>query len=376
MATRTSALDGSDGALEAALADGWTLPAHWYSDRDVWALEKERIFRRTWQYAGHSGEVERPGDFFTCLAGHVPVVVTRDRTGQLRGFVNVCRHRAHLVAQGSGHRESLQCPYHAWTYGLDGTLRAAPRSDREPGFDPSAFSLLPVRVEEWGSFLFVNADVEAPPLADFLGALPDVVARSGLDLGSLSFHMRQESTVDANWKVVVENFLECYHCAVAHPSFSDLIDVDPDAYRLESQRWFSSQIGPVKARALERPDEAPYDPRGEVTESQFHYFWPTFTLNIGPGFPNASVFVIAPDGPDRTRLLADYFFPPDADEERVQEVIAFGSEVAEEDNALVESVQRGLDTGLVPQGRLLVSSEHLIQHFQGLVHSALADDRA
>ena len=367
---------GRDERLAAALAEGWTLPAAWYSDPAVWALERERIFRRTWQYAGHLGEIERPGDFFTCLAGHVPVVVTRDGRGELRGFVNVCRHRAHVVAEGAGNRATLQCPYHAWTYGLDGRLRAAPRSDREPGFDPSQFSLLPVQVDVWGPFVFVNADPEAPPLADFLGDLPALVEGSGLALESLAFRMRNEFEVAANWKVVVENFLECYHCPVAHPSFSELIDVDPDAYRLEARRWCSSQMGPVRARALERPEEVAYDPRGEVTESQFHYLWPTFTLNVVPGPPNATVFVMAPAGPDRTRTRSDYFFPPDVDEERVREIAAFGNAVGQEDNALVESVQRGLDSGLVPQGRLLVSSEHLIQHFQGLVHSALADGEA
>ena len=372
---RETARGETRGELGRTLAEGWTLPADWYSDPAIAALERERIFRRTWQYAGRSAEVERTGDFFTCLAGHVPVVVTRDRSGDLRGFVNVCRHRAHLVATGSGHRESLQCPYHAWTYGLDGALRAAPRSDREPGFDASALSLLPVQVDTWGPFVFVNPDLAASPLGDFLGDLPSLVERSGLHLDALSFRLRQESTVAANWKVVVENFLECYHCPVAHPSFSDLIDVDPDAYRLEAREWYSSQIGPVRTAALERPESAPYDPRGEVGASQFHYLWPTFTLNVEPGPPNATVFVIAPGAhPHETRLLSDHFFAPGVGDEQVREMIAFGNTVGAEDNALVESVQRGLDSGLVSQGRLLVSSEHLIQHFQALVHTALAAD--
>ena len=370
---RETPTGGSRDDLGRALAEGSTLPADWYSDPAIAALERERIFRRTWQYAGRLVEVERTGDFFTCLAGHVPVVVTRDRDGELRGFVNVCRHRGHLVARGSGHRETLQCPYHAWTYALDGSLRAAPRSDRESHFDASAFSLLSVQVDAWGPFVFVNPDVDARPLADFLGDLPSLVERSGLDLGSLEFRLRQESTVAANWKIVVENFLECYHCPVAHPSFSDLIDVDPDAYRLEANEWYSSQIGPVRAAALARPDEAPYDARGEVAESQFHYLWPTFTLNVEPGPPNAGVFVIAPGShPHETRLLSDRFFHPDVDDEQVRAMVAFGNTVGAEDNALVESVQQGLDSGLVPQGRLLVSSEHLIQHFQALVHTALA----
>ena len=119
-------------------------------------------------------------------AGHIPIVVTRDREGILRGFVNVCRHRASTIARGCGSRETLQCPYHAWTYGLDGSLRKAPRSEREAGFDRADFSLLPVSVDTWGPFLFVNPDPAAAPLAETLGELPAIVARSGLDLSTLA----------------------------------------------------------------------------------------------------------------------------------------------------------------------------------------------
>ena len=136
--------------LGAALAAGATLPADWYADPAIQRLEGERIFARTWQYAGRADRVVKPGDFFTCFAGQIPIVVVRDTEGVLRGFVNVCRHRGHLIAEGEGNRKALQCPYHAWTYDLDGSLRRAPRSEREPGFDPSGFSLLPVSVGTWG----------------------------------------------------------------------------------------------------------------------------------------------------------------------------------------------------------------------------------
>ena len=136
--------------LGAALAAGATLPADWYADPAIQRLEGERIFARTWQYAGRADRVAGPGDFFTCFAGQIPIVVVRDTEGVLRGFVNVCRHRGHLIAQGDGNRKALQCPYHAWTYDLDGTLRKAPRSEREPDFDMEGFSMLPVAIEAWG----------------------------------------------------------------------------------------------------------------------------------------------------------------------------------------------------------------------------------
>ena len=158
--------------LRSDLLAGATLPASWYSDPELLRLEHERIFNRSWQYAGVLEQVTAPGAFFTCRVGDVPIVVVRDRSGELRAFVNVCRHRGHEVAQGCGQRETLQCPYHAWTYGLDGELRTAPRSDREPGFDRSEWSLLPAQVDTWGPLVFVNPDLAAAPLAETLGELP------------------------------------------------------------------------------------------------------------------------------------------------------------------------------------------------------------
>ena len=224
-----------------------TLPWSWYADPEILRREGERIFARTWQYVGHSGEVAAASSFFASLAGQIPVVVTRARDGVLRAFVNVCRHRGHVVASGSGRRESLQCPYHAWTYGLDGALRAAPRSDREPGFELDGLGLCEIQVETWGPLVFVNPDLDAPPLSDALGDVPERLAEI-LDIDSLEFRFRTEFEVASNWKIACENFLECYHCAVAHPAFSAVVDVSPDAYRLESSGLTSPQRGPLRER--------------------------------------------------------------------------------------------------------------------------------
>ena len=357
--------------LEHPLEDGWTLPASWYTDEVVAVLERERIFARTWQYAGAAELVAEPSSFFTTQAGHVPVVVTRDREGTLHAFVNVCRHRAYTVARESGCRETLQCAYHAWTYELDGTLRKAPRSEREDGFDPADFSLLPVAVDTWGPFVFVNPNAGAAPLAETLGALPQIVGRCGLDFSTLRFHSHHEWPIEANWKVALENYLECYHCPTAHKGFSKLIDVDADAYALSVSPTFSSQIGPVRPSALTGNGSAPYVPVGDVVHSQFHLIWPNTTINIVPGPQNVSIERWVPDGLGRTLEVTDYWFGADVPPHVVDEVLAFDDQVGREDTDLVVSVQAGLASGMVGQGRLMRESEQLIADFQVRVRDAL-----
>jgi choline monooxygenase len=358
-------------SIDHPLEDGWTLPAAWYTDPGVAELERERIFARNWQYAGAAEQVAEPSSYFVTEAGHVPVVVTRDREGTLHAFVNVCRHRAYTVARGAGCRETLQCAYHAWTYELDGTLRKAPRSEREEGFDGADFSLLPVAVDTWGPFVFVNPDPGAAPLADALGSLPEIVARSGLDFDTLRFHSHHVWPIEANWKVVLENYLECYHCPTAHKGFSKLIDVDADAYALSVSPTFSSQIGPVRTSARAGAGSAPYVPDGDIVHSQFHLLWPNTTINILPGPANIAVERWVPDGLGRTIEVTDYWFGADVPADVVDEVLAFDDQVGREDTDLVVSVQAGLVSGAVPQGRLMRESEQLIADFQARVRDAL-----
>jgi phenylpropionate dioxygenase-like ring-hydroxylating dioxygenase large terminal subunit len=332
-----------------------TLPWSWYTDPEVLRREQERIFRRAWQYAGPADHVAEPKSFLTCEAGDVPIVVVRDEDGDLRAFVNVCRHRGSIVMEGHGRRATLQCSYHAWTYGLDGTLRAAPRADRELEFDSSGLSLLPVSVEASGPFVFVHPAPDAPPLADTLGRLPDLLP----DLDMVRFHHRTEYELAANWKIACENFLECYHCPVAHPGFSAVVDVDPDQYTLEANETFWSQYARLRA------DRA-------APAGQFHLLFPNVKLNIYPGSPNLSIGPVLPVGPERAAGYLDYFFPADADEVWIEELVAFDDQVGREDTKLVESVQRGVRSGAIEHGRLLPESEQLVAAFQRRVFDALA----
>jgi len=327
------------------------MPWSWYSDPEVLRLEQERIFRRTWQYVGHDGSAAEVGERFAAWAGDVPVLVVRAEDG-LRAFLNVCRHRGSLLVEGDGARASIQCPYHAWTYALDGSLRAAPRSEREPDFDASELSLVPLRLESWGPFLFVNAAEDAPPLAETLGPLPDL-----LPVDELVFRSRDEYELAANWKIGCENYLECYHCPVAHKGFSARYDVDPDSYRLEpSGEQVLSQFAPAH----------------EAGEGQFHFVWPNLKLNAYAGTRNLSIGPLLPAGPERSTGFLDYFFAPDADEYWVEELLAFDRQVGEEDRVLVERVQLGVRSGLLEEGRLLGESEQLVARFQELVVGALS----
>jgi choline monooxygenase len=341
------------------------LPWAWYTDPDVLRREGERIFARAWQYVGHTGQVRENGSFFASVAGQIPVVVTRARDRELRAFLNVCRHRGHVIAAGQGKRGALQCPYHAWTYDLDGSLRAAPRSDREPGFDADELGLLPIQVDTWGPFVFVNPDAGGSPLAEALGDMPSQLAEI-VDVDALEFRFRSEYALDSNWKISCENFLECYHCAVAHPGFSKEVDVSPDAYRLESKGLVSSQLASL------RQNGDSFLAGGEVPSGQFHFLWPNFGLNVFPGHPNLSCGPMFPLGPERTGRFLDYFFAPEVEQAWVDELIAFDSQVGREDRALVEGVQRGVRSSVLGEGRLLSESEQLVAHFKRLCSEALA----
>lgn len=322
-----------------------TYPWSWYTDPAVLAVEREQIFRRAWHYAGHAASLPEEPSYAACTTGGLPVVVTRDREGELRAFLNVCRHRGAEVASGAGCRETLQCPYHAWTYGLDGRLRSAPRADE---LDLHGVSLAPLALRQWGPFLFVCAEPDEPfPLEGL--ELP-------FDPAGLVFRERADYALEANWKIAVENYLECYHCPVAHPGFTHLVDVDPDAYRLEANGVIWSQHG--RARSGE----------GECV---FHLVWPALKINVYPGFPNLSIGPVWPESPTRTAGFLDYFFGPDVTAEEAAELIAFDDQVGREDTLLVESVQRGVAARAVENGLLMPKSEILIADFQRNVHEIL-----
>jgi phenylpropionate dioxygenase-like ring-hydroxylating dioxygenase large terminal subunit len=357
------------------IENGISLPTTWYTDPAHLAAEQERIFRKTWQYVGRTAQLANVGDYITGYVGEIPVVVLRNENG-IEGFVNVCRHRRYEVVQGAcGTAKMLQCRYHAWTYDLTGALKAAPRAEREKNFCKEELGLLKVQVATWGPFVFVNPDEKAKPFKDYLGNLPEIIAKSGIDIDNLEFHSRDEWTASANWKVMLENYLECYHCPVAHPGFSAVINVDPDEYRPLAKDWTCSQTAPVREGLTPAAaKKAGYDATMGLKESQYHFLWPNFTININPGHANLSIDIWQPDTTTTTKGFSEQFFGKGVPDDWKKDLIEFNIQVGIEDDTLTNSVQRGLNSGLPERGRFMTDSEVLVMHFQKLMVNALSPE--
>ena len=366
-------LEYAGEGYDPAAARSFSIAAECYLDPKYLEVERERIFRRSWQYLCHEAKLWEPGSFLVAGVQGRSIVAVRGEDGALRAFYNVCKHRGHELLKGGGTTQAITCPYHAWTYGLDGRLRRARRCELIENFDPDAISLTPVRVEVFCHLVFVNLDPEAAPLASQAGGLAREVAGYAPDLGDLAFAHRLTYTVRANWKAVVDNFLECYHCPVAHRDFVTLVEMD--TYKVATHGIWSSHM----ARAGRQQNRAYGVAEASVTDHAVWYLWPNTTLMRYPGRGNFMVWRFIPVGPEETYEEFDFFFesaPPTGEE---MEAIRFIDEVLQpEDIGLVESVQRGMRTPAFERGRYLVDpqgsglSEHAVHHFHGLVLEAYA----
>jgi choline monooxygenase len=362
-------------APSVPLARAATLPAAQYLEPSYLDLEKERIFGRTWQLVARTDDLQRPGDFVPVTVLDEPIVLTRGLEGELRAFYNVCRHRAGQVALSKGNRKSLQCRYHGWTYGLDGCLRAAPEMEETEAFDKTDFGLVPVRVETWGPFVFVNLSDEAPPLLEVLGAIPAEVAAAGYDVQRMRLVERREYVVEANWKVYVDNYLEGYHLPIAHPQLYR--ELDYDAYRVEEFRYYSKQHAPI--RELRPGEEIGVDRRflrqpGAEDSALYYWLFPNTMFNIYQD--NMSSNVILPMGVDRTLTIFEWFFAEPGTGpgwESMQQTIAFSDEIQQEDIVICEQVQRGLRSRSYESGRFSAKRENGVYHFQNLVREFLGE---
>ncbi len=358
-------------------ARSFTLPAHYYYDPAIFDAERETIFYRTWQYVTHLSDLVEPGSYVATRIIDQGVFVIRTGEGELKAFYNVCRHRAHELLSGRGKVKSVACPYHAWVYDLDGKLRTARGSAEVEDFDREEFCLNEVRLEVFGGFVFVNLDRDATPLAEQAADLLAELGERAPWSAELVHGARIDFDIKANWKNVVDNFLECYHCPVSHPAFTDIVDIPK--YRSTTGNIHSTHMSPVRVGGKE--SLVPVNPDDEVQIGMFIYLWPNTTFVMFPGARNLSVLHIKADGPERTLETMDFYFAASTITEAEAAAVKYIEEVLNpEDIAICESVQRGLHSLGYNQGRFIVDkdrtdiSEHALHHFQNLVREALGED--
>lgn len=360
------------------LEQAHTIPASWYVDERIAELERQNVFGRTWQAVARAGQLTQPGDFVTAELAGEPLVIARGNDGQLGAFYNVCRHHAAaVVTEDEGKAGIFRCPYHGWSYGLDGSLKGAPEFEGVCSFDRSQNGLLPVRVQAWEQFVFVNLDPDAAPLEDFLGGLQRRVAP--LNLGSLHFFERRCYRLNCNWKVFVDNYLDGgYHVPHLHKGLNSVLDYKQ--YTIENEDRYCLQSSPMVASGDDAATAA------TRTGDRAWYFWqyPNFMINLYQGYMDTNLVV--PDGVDRCTVVFDFYFDDVSESsiERNRQSIAVGERVNDEDVCICQAVQRGLHSRAYVAGRLSVrreAGEHLFHRLlasdlkRGLAESDLNDAR-
>ncbi len=361
----------------APLAEASTIPAPWYVDARVADLERQTVFGRTWQMAGIASRVERPGQFITAEVAGEPVVVVRGNDGVLRAFYNVCRHHAAaVVTEAAGQASIFRCPYHGWSYGTDGSLKGAPEFEGVCNFDRGRNGLVPIRVETWEQFVFVNLDPQAGPLKEYLGGLADRAKPLGLD--KLRFFDRRTYPLNCNWKVFVDNYLDGgYHVPHCHKGLNSVLDYT--RYTIETADRFCDQSSPMTS-------DAPADAQTGATRrgDWAHYFWlyPNFMLNWYEGVMDTNL--VLPVDEDHCTVIFDFYFADVSEAARAHnaESVAVSDRVQAEDVGVCHSVQRGLKSRAYGAGRLSVrreAGEHLFHRLlaadlkNGLERAAAAD---
>ena len=354
-----------------------SLHADAYTRAEWFAADQQAILAKSWQWVCHVEKLRAPGSYIAVEVAGRPVAVVRDTAGVLRAFYNVCKHRAHHLLSGEGQTTRIMCPYHAWVYRLDGQLVRAPHTEHLERFETADICLDSVQVEEFCGFVYVNLDPAAAPLAEQSGDLAAEIMHWAPDVADLTFGHRLTYDIRSNWKNVVDNFLECYHCPTAHKDFCTLVDMD--TYKVTTHGIYSSHMADAGTS-----ENAAYDvSNATVRTHAVWWLWPTTCLMRYPGRSSMIVLNIIPVSENRTLETYDFYLEtpePDAGE---VEAIKYLDEVLQvEDIGLVESVQRGMETPAFCQGRIVHDlegsgkSEHAVHHFHGLVLDAYAKGAA
>lgn len=348
------------------IQEALTPPSSWYTSPSFLSLELNQVFFKGWQAVGCTHQIQEANSFFTGRLGNIEYVVCRDENGELRAFHNVCSHHASLLAFGSGNGSCFVCPYHGWTYGLDGTLLKATRITGIKNFNVKEFGLIPIRVAIWGPFILVNLERKAFDEEhcddnvgmEWLGTTSEILSTNGVDT-SLSYLCRREYTINCNWKVFCDNYLDGgYHVPFAHKDLASGLKLDS----------YSTTL--YEKVSIQRCDgDEDFDRLG--SKSLYAFIYPNFMVNrYGPWMDTN---LVLPLGPRQCRVIFDYFLDASFkdDEAFVAKSLQDSEQVQMEDIVLCESVQRGLESPAYDSGRYAPMVEKAMHHFHSLLHQHL-----
>ena len=358
-----------------------TLPSKYYFDQDIFDREAETIFYPSWHFVCHRSEIENPGDFIKFDLLNQSVLIIRGEGGAVHAYHNVCQPRGtRLVEERLGTiKKLIVCPYHAWSYALDGCLKNAPRTENLKNFDRSKISLKAVRVEELAGFYFINMDPDASALAEQMAGAEAAMRPFFPDLDDIALVNELEYVIDANWKVIIDNAIEGYHfqlCGAVHRELASLIDFTK--YTLQSGGLWMDFKGPPK------PVEKAFGHDVAEAKYQTDWFynillWPMTTLYAFPYADVIGTFNQIPLGPEKTLLRFGHYCPTSRPQSALSDAVVewFNTQLGPEDIELNLAVQRGLTSFGFDQGRYMIdpergpNSEHLLHHFHKLVYGAL-----
>jgi choline monooxygenase len=350
----------------APLSEAQTIPASWYVDSRITELERRSVFARSWQMVGRASQVQEPGQYLTRELAGEPLLIVRGSDASLRGFFNVCRHHAAAVmTDAEGSAQSLRCPYHGWTYTLEGELKGTPDFAGVCHFDRKSFGLVPVETAVWGKWVFVKLDGDGPSLEQFLGG-ELVRQRGALGLENLHWMERRHYTFDCNWKVFVDNYLDGgYHIPYLHKGLESVLDYSK--YGIENGERFCLQSSPMVTEGAEAQT-------GEVRRGDralYYWIYPNFMINWYEGVMDTNL--VLPCGVDRTEVIFDFYFPDVSEQARERNAasIHVGQRIQDEDTAICKSVQRGLASRAYVAGRLSVRREAGEHLFHKLLYADL-----